>query len=97
MAEPVTSARLYTSGAVAPCLKNKLFSTAEGQSKLSGIEAWGWVCMLNRCWHISGACLTELILTREQDFLAHRMIWYKEPLFSWAQTEFLLWSSSKLI
>lgn len=27
----------------------------------------------------------------------HRIIWYKEPLFSWAQTEFLLWSSSKLI
>lgn len=45
MAELVTSAHLYTSGTVAPCLKNKLFSTAEGQSKLSGIEAWGWVCM----------------------------------------------------
>lgn len=44
MAELVTSAHLNTSGAVAPHLKNKLFSTAEGQSKLSSINAWGWVC-----------------------------------------------------
>lgn len=60
----------------------------------------GWVCEADpgTFW---GACLTELILTWEQDFLAH---WATEhlvqgeeprPLFSWAQTELPLWSSSK--
>lgn len=44
MSELVTSTHLYTSGAVPPHLKNKLFTTAEGQSKLSSIKAWRWVC-----------------------------------------------------
>lgn len=44
MSELITTACLYTSGAVAPHMKNKLFTTAKGQSKLSGITAWRWVC-----------------------------------------------------
>lgn len=44
MSELVTSACLYTSGGVASHVKNKLFSTTEGQNKLRGIKAWRWVC-----------------------------------------------------
>lgn len=48
------------------------------------------------------ACLTELILTKEQGFLDHRSIWYNkgdhDSRLIWALNGFALWSSlSKVV
>ena len=62
------------SGKAAPHLKHKLFSASESQTEPNGFEAlggegMGWAREANPGAFLA-ACLTELILTREQDFLA---------------------------